>query len=129
MTTRHAPHIRADRTRAVKLPPPFAAAGDGLRVFLRVRPGAGRDAVGAPAVEADGGVRLKVSVAAPAEGGKANAALIKLLAKEWRLPKSAFEIAAGAGGRRKTLFVHGPPDTLAATVGAHIAAVTEPIDD
>jgi len=128
MTIRHAPQTRAAKTRAAKLPPPFAPARDGLRVFLRVRPGAGRNAVGAPAVEADGGTRLKVSVTAPAEGGKANAALIKLLAKEWRLPKSAFQIAAGAGGRRKTVLVHGPADALAAAIGARLAAGTEPVD-
>lgn len=122
MTTGHAAPASAPPT------PPFAATEDGLRVFLRVQPGAGRNAVGAPVIEADGGTRLKVSVTAPAEGGKANAALVKLLAKEWRLPKSAFQIAAGAGGRRKTVLVHGPADDLAARIAARLAAVTEPGD-
>jgi hypothetical protein len=46
-------------------------------------------------------------VSAPAEGGKANAALIRLLAKTWRLPKTAFTITAGPKSRRKTLFIEG----------------------
>ncbi len=40
---------------------------------------------------------------APPSGGKANAALIKLLAREWRLAKSALEIVRGAKERRKLI--------------------------
>ena len=49
---------------------------------------------------------------APAEGGKANAALIRALAKAWRLPKTSLRLARGAGGRRKTLLVAGEPGAL-----------------
>jgi hypothetical protein len=61
---------------------------------------------------ADGGVALKVSVSAAAEDGKANAALIDLLAREWRLPRRMLELVAGAKDRRKTLRVAGEPGTL-----------------
>ena len=44
--------------------------------------------------------------AAP-EGGKANAALIKMLAKEWDVPKTSMAVAAGAASRRKTLLIEG----------------------
>lgn len=61
---------------------------------------------------------LKVSVTAAAEGGKANAAVIKLLSKAWRLPKGAFSIAAGHTDRRKVLIVDAPYNVIAACFGA-----------
>ena len=62
--------------------------------------------------EADGGVALKAAVTAPPEDGKANAALVALLAKAWRVPKSAISVIAGASDRRKTLLVEGDPTLL-----------------
>ena len=77
-----------------------------------VAPRASREAIEGPRDQADGGTALRVAVNAPPEGGKANAAVIKLLAKSWRLPKSAFSIRTGATARRKTIFVEGEPDEL-----------------
>ena len=56
-----------------------------------------------------GAAVLKIAVTAPPEGGKANAALIKLLAKALGRPKSAIEIASGAQSRTKSLRLG--PDT------------------
>ena len=86
---------------------PFAEAAGGLTVAVRLTPKASRNRVEGLQAEADGGVLLKVSVTAVPEDGKANAALVKLLAKEWRLPKSSIEILHGATDRRKTLFIGG----------------------
>ena len=91
---------------------PFTAAADGLKVALRVTPKAGRNRIDGVAADADGGAVLKVAVTAAPEGGKANAALIKLLAKEWRLPKTTLAIAGGAAARRKLLHVSGEPAEL-----------------
>lgn len=60
----------------------------------------------------DGATVLKVRVTEPPEGGKANAALIKLLAKAWKLPKSSLSLVAGHTDRRKTLAVAGDPAAL-----------------
>jgi len=57
---------------------------------------------------------LKVQVTAVPENGKANQALIALLAKFWKLPKSAFEITSGATDRNKVLLIEGDADELAA---------------
>jgi hypothetical protein len=46
---------------------------------------------------------VKIDVAAPAEEGKANAALRKFLAREFSVPISNVEIVAGGGGRRKVV--------------------------
>ena len=91
---------------------PFETVADGLRVRLRVQPGARREAVEGPVALRDGGIALAVRVSAPPEGGKANAALVKLLAKTWKLPKSALTIVAGHGHRQKTLLIAGDPKAL-----------------
>lgn len=92
---------------------PFTTAPGGLRVAVRLTPKASRDRIEGLAPEADGGQVLKVSVTTVPEDGKANAALIKLLSKEWRVPKSAFDIVQGATDRRKVLFISGDADDLA----------------
>jgi uncharacterized protein YggU (UPF0235/DUF167 family) len=83
-----------------------------VRLAVRLAPKASRNRIEGVVAEADGGHVLKVSVTAVPEDGKANAALIKLLAKEWKLPKSAFDIAQGATDRRKSLFISGEPEEL-----------------
>jgi uncharacterized protein (TIGR00251 family) len=70
------------------------------RIIVEVKavPGASRSEV---AGLRDGA--LLVRVAAPPERGKANEELRACLAKALGLPKSAVELAAGAGARRKRL--------------------------
>ncbi len=63
-----------------------------------------------------GGVLLKASVTAVPEGGKANKALIGLLAKTWRLPKTSFSLLSGASSRRKTFLVEGETSVLLAVL-------------
>ena len=43
----------------------------------------------------------RAAVAAPAEDGKANAAVIEALAKQFDVPKSAVKIVRGLASRRK----------------------------
>lgn len=62
--------------------------------------------------EADGQTALKIAVAAPPVDGKANAALVTLIASTLGVTKSAVSIAAGGSGRRKLLFVEGDVATL-----------------
>ena len=78
---------------------------------IKVTPKAARNRVGGVAADRDGAA-LKVGVTAAPEGGKANAQVIQLLAREWRVPRSAIGVASGAAGRRKTLFVEGDPGVL-----------------
>lgn len=49
---------------------------------------------------------LKVSVTAPADKGKANQAVIKLLAKTLKVAKGRVEVLHGAKSRRKTIALH-----------------------
>ena len=98
--------------RADSAPSPFSVASDGVRVRLRVHPRARRTAVDGLGAEADGAMAIKVAVTAAPEDGKANAAVIALLAKAWGLPKSAFTVVAGAADRRKIIHLQGDPARL-----------------
>ena len=91
---------------------PFREGKDCLLVDLRLQPGASRAKVDGLAQLDDGATVLKVRVTAPPENGKANAALIKLLAKAWKRPKSALTLVAGQTDRRKTLALAGEPAAL-----------------
>ena len=104
---------------------PLALAPEGLRIFVRLQPKARRERIEGIVAEPDGRVALKVAVTAPPEDGKANAALVALLGKSWRLPKSAIAIVGGLSDRRKTLLLRGDPASLHALVSAHLAALAK----
>jgi len=81
-------------------------------VRLRLTPKASANRVTGLKLDGQGGVVLKASVTVVPEGGKANAALIKLLAKEWKLAKSSLEIVHGVTDRNKTVLVAGNTEHL-----------------
>ena len=51
--------------------------------------------------------RIKVRITAAPIEGKANEALVRLLAKEWRIPPSRIEIVKGHRSREKVLKISG----------------------
>ena len=73
---------------------------EGLRVAVLVEPGATRNRLYG---EHDG--RLKVSVTAPPERGKANKALCKFLASELGLSKSQVHVLSGHASRLKEVLI------------------------
>jgi uncharacterized protein (TIGR00251 family) len=81
---------------------------------LRVSPGASRSQV-----VGRHGDAWKVRVGAPPESGKANEALLGLLAATLEIPRKQIEIATGRGSRDKTIVVHGLSE---ADVEARMAA-------
>ncbi|HET6520763.1 MAG TPA: DUF167 family protein [Geminicoccaceae bacterium] len=91
---------------------PFSIRPDGVRVAVKVTPKASGEAVRGVAVEADGRAYLVVRVTAAAEEGRANAAVIRLLAKRWRLPAGSIQVVSGATARRKVLHLDGAPAAL-----------------
>ena len=80
---------------------------------MRLTPRAGRDRIGGIA-EIDGRPVLRVAVAAPPVEGKANAALLALVAGALGVARSAVSLRSGGTGRIKTLAVAGAPEALAA---------------
>jgi uncharacterized protein len=101
---------------------PFRASPAGVRVRLKVTPKAKRSQFGGLLDEPDGGKALKVSVTAAAEAGKANEAVIALLAKEWGVAKSAISVVSGATDRRKLVEIRGPSLDLLAKLQGWLAA-------
>jgi uncharacterized protein (TIGR00251 family) len=96
--------------------PAFLRRTDGgVTVELRARPGARRNAL-----DCGDGKALSAVVTAPAEDGKANKAVIELLAATWRMPKSAFEIARGAANRDKVFSIAGEPAELAGRIASWV---------
>lgn len=51
--------------------------------------------------------RLKVEVRQPPEKGRANKAVLELLAEQWDLPKSAIVLLSGATSPRKRCLLSG----------------------
>tara|TARA_R110002072_G_scaffold246891_1_gene406146 strand:- start:366 stop:659 length:294 start_codon:yes stop_codon:yes gene_type:complete len=76
-------------------------------VALKVTPKASAGRLAGLAADAEGGLAVKVAVTAPADKGKANQAVVRLLAKEWGCAKSDLEIVQGASARAKTLLIRG----------------------
>jgi hypothetical protein len=91
---------------------------EGVRLRLKVAPKAKRNAIAGLLPEADGSLALKVAVTAAPEDGKANAAVISLLAKEWGVAKTAISVVAGATDRRKLVEIRGSTADLTAHLSA-----------
>lgn len=92
--------------------PALEPAAGGVRLFVRATPRASRNAVQGVAEGADQRRQVKISVTAVPEDGKANTAIIELLAKAWRIPKSSIGVVAGGTDRSKILFVAGETEAL-----------------
>ncbi|MBK6896837.1 MAG: DUF167 domain-containing protein [Alphaproteobacteria bacterium] len=77
------------------------------RITVKLTPGARKNEVAGWETDAAGARFLRVSVTAAPEKGKANAALVKLLAKHWGIPKSAITLVRGETSRVKVIEVQG----------------------
>lgn len=97
---------------------PIRVALPGLLVDLRVTPNGGGNRIDGLARDASGRLFLKVRVSAAPEKGKANAAVIKLLSKEWGVSKSACAIVAGELDRNKVLAISGDGKKLQVAIAA-----------
>jgi uncharacterized protein (TIGR00251 family) len=80
-------------------------------IEIRVRPNSSRNKVGGSAGDP---ARLVVAVQAPAVDGKANAAVIKELAKAFDVRVRDFTIVHGELSRDKRLIVEGDETSLSA---------------
>jgi uncharacterized protein len=103
---------------------PFKAAADGGLLFLRVTPKADADQIAGLRQDADGKMSLQVKVRTQPEKGKANEAVIQLLAKSFGLPRSAFSIVSGETGRLKTIRIDAPPQRIEQTLRSLIERTT-----
>ena len=98
--------------------PPWRAVAGGLLLSVRLTPKSSRDALEGVETLSDGRAVLKARVRAVPEDGKANDALVKLVAKSLRLAPSAVDISAGHTARIKTLTLAGDAVALSAALSA-----------
>ncbi|MBA1444420.1 MAG: YggU family protein [Gammaproteobacteria bacterium] len=77
--------------------------GDDLTLRLRIQPKASRDTFVGPH-----GDDFKIRITAPPVDGRANAHLIKLLAKAFGVPRSQVTLVSGETSRSKCLRIHAP---------------------
>ena len=97
---------------AAAAPPDWLSAHQGgVRLALKVTPRAARSGVDGIARDELGQAYLAVRVTAAPDGCKANAAVIKLLARRWGLPARGLRLVSGASARRKVLQVDGSPSS------------------
>lgn len=84
-------------------PPAGGSPDEGCLLQVKVVPRASRNAV--LGWQADG--KLAVRVTSPPEGGRANEALLRLLAEVLGLPRRSVVLVSGGASRRKTVLVRG----------------------
>jgi uncharacterized protein (TIGR00251 family) len=92
--------------------PAWRSVAGGILVTLRVTPNAGADRIDGAETRDDGTAVLRIRVTAVPDKGRANAAVIALLAKAVGVPKSAITLVSGDTARIKTLRIAGDPDQL-----------------
>jgi uncharacterized protein len=92
---------------------------DAIEFEVHVRPRASRSAL---AGVHDGVLALRVS--APPADGRANDAVIELLAKTFDVRASAVEIVRGASARRKLVRIRGDVEQLSAIMHKTRATIT-----
>jgi uncharacterized protein (TIGR00251 family) len=102
---------------------PFAATAGGVRVAIRLTPRARADQLEGIVRGADGAAMLKASVTAPPAEGRANDALLALLAKSWGVPRRDLAIVGGAKSRNKTVHVAGDPAELLSRLAALLSSL------
>ena len=98
-------------------PPWFEVAPGGAELRVHVQPGARRTS---PA--GVHGSRLKLAVAAPANDGRANDALLVLVARMAGVPRRAVTVASGASARDKRLRIAGDAEAILAQLQSALHA-------
>lgn len=83
----------------------FKSTSEGVEIAIRLSPKSSKDKILGICQDSKGDEYLKVSVTAPAEDNKANEALLFLVGKTLKIPKSQLRILRGHTFRNKILLV------------------------
>ena len=90
---------------------PFRLQTDGVLLNVRLTPRASRDGIDG-VKPGPNGTYVQARVRAVPEDGRANAALVELVADEIGVPKSTVGVASGHTARLKSLHIAGDPHVL-----------------
>ena len=80
----------------------YKEAPEGIILHVRAQPGARKDEIAGERADS-----LKIRITAPPEKGRANEAIIRLLAKKLGLKKSAIRVISGEASRDKRILIQG----------------------
>jgi uncharacterized protein (TIGR00251 family) len=97
---------------------PWRVSGDAVLLSLRLTPKSARDAVEGIETLSNGRSVLKARVRAVPEDGKANLALLRLLADQLDCPIRALSLTSGATARAKVIRIEGEPERVIARLAA-----------
>lgn len=89
-----------------------------MRLAVRLSPGVNRNGIQGWAADADGNPVLKCAVTAAPEKGKANRALVALLAERLGIAKTSIALIRGETDRNKVLEIDVEPEALYRVTGA-----------
>ncbi len=101
--------------------PAWRERDDGISLDLRVTPGARQAGIRGVQDVGEGRVALAVAVRAKAQDGKANKAVIALIAGALGIAPARISLMTGASARLKSLHLEGDPQTLAQSVSTLLA--------
>ncbi|NTU76763.1 MAG: hypothetical protein HGA90_02965 [Alphaproteobacteria bacterium] len=90
----------------------------GVRLAVKAKPGSSRARAPKIVELAEGKQAVEIAVAAIAEDGKANKALLESLAKELGLKKNDLRVKTGTSARLKLIEIHGNTAFLVAKITA-----------
>ena len=99
---------------------PVRPTGEGVALAVRVSPRASKNSIDGIRTDADGTERLVVKVTAPPDKGKANAAVIKLLAKATGVAPGQITVTAGETSRSKTIVLKGETKAIMDQIGKNL---------
>jgi uncharacterized protein len=92
-------------------------------VAIRLSPRASADRLVGIGGAAAGGRMLKATVTAPADGGRANEALLLVLARAWHLPRRDLSIIQGTTSRNKVVHIAGDSRQLIEKITARLSGL------
>ena len=95
---------------------PWRAVAGGILLDLRVTPKSGRDAIDGVEQLSSGQAVLKLRVRALPTDGEANEAVVALIAKSLKLPKSNIALERGGTSRVKTLRLAGDANAISSAL-------------
>lgn len=95
---------------------PFRKVKTGVILCVRITPNASGNQIVGTRIRDGGTLQLRIHVTATPEKGRANKAMIALLAKSLHLPKSAFDITSGRAARSKNLSIKGKSEEISAAI-------------
>ena len=98
---------------------PFLRSGDNILIFLRLTPNSSKDEIFGIEQGATGR-HFKARTRARAEKGKANTALVKLVAKWLHIAKSGVSLKSGSKSRIKTVEITAPSEETIALLQKHV---------